>query len=186
MASEVTEFLRIAAAYRARCPTAVSIWGPVFAKAKLIDTMMAESGAISAAPSTTTALFSDPEVVAERKGFRTVDPSPKNTHQPHAAAAPNNNRTSTTHATQCRGAPECAVCRRTTIETRLVMGSRRVMAGGRRAVSRVSPRLPAGGEYAHHNHDRAHHNYDRAMRTLTILICMAQLAKCGSIIVAVD
>ena len=42
---EVTELLRNAATYRARFPTAVSVWGPVFAEATLIDTMMAERGA---------------------------------------------------------------------------------------------------------------------------------------------
>ena len=42
---EVTELLRNAATYRARFSTAVSVWGPVFAEATLIDTMMAERGA---------------------------------------------------------------------------------------------------------------------------------------------
>ena len=90
---EVTEFLRNVAAYRARFPSAVSVWGPVFAEATLIDTMMTEHGARQEDRLAT-------EVVTGRQGFRTVDPSPKDTsattaHQPNAAVL-NDNNTSTT------------------------------------------------------------------------------------------
>jgi hypothetical protein len=193
---EVQEFLRAVGTYRETFPTAVSIWGPVCAKATRIDAMMEEHWA------TWWEVPDDLEGDLGEKsrpwtGFKTVAP---NANQRHHNQHTTNTPQSTNHKhTQGQRTPRGGGGRLARHATRLrweVLGQFIVKVTGALCGEAAAPGGVRGfpeapcaepsdqnREHAHHNFEVAHHNHEHGCGWLIVAAAMWQLAECIAYVV---